>query len=147
MTGRCERLAGLVGAMAVCACGSSDPPRSGGDVPAAVNDAGHCADLVVLSAGGIFLGRATSDPSAADGICNASGTYGNEFQPLSIFNKSNVYGGQFSPEGAYNASAKKSPVLLCRSTGEPMANVTKNTYQAYPIDPDLLCAALAAAGY
>jgi hypothetical protein len=147
MIGRWERLVGLVGATAACACGSSDPPRSGGDVPAGVNDAGHCADLVVLSASGIFLGRATSDPSVADGVCNASGTYGNEFQPLSIFNKSNLYGGQYSPEGAYNASANKSPVLLCRSTGEPMATITKNRYQAYPIDPDLLCATLAAAGY
>jgi hypothetical protein len=147
---RRAQIAGLVGLLAVrslSACSSPAPPRNGGDAPNGVSDAGHCDDLVVVSANGVFLGRATSDPTAADGVCNASGEYGNEFMPLSVFNTSNVYGGAYSPEGAYNASARVSPLLLCRTTGLPMGSITKNRYLANPIDPDELCASLAGAGY
>ncbi len=146
MAGARMRLLALIGVVVAGACSSSEAPRAP-DATGGLSNGGHCADLAVLSAGSVFLGRATSDATAVDGVCNPSGDYGNEFAPLSIFDKSSVYGGMYSPEGAYNATANKSPRLVCRTTGDSLASVSKNKYLPNAIDPDALCASLAAAGY
>lgn len=105
-----------------------------------------CSDLVVVADDGTYLGEATSNEFAVDGVCNDFSQYGSEFSSTSIFNDFSTYGSQFSSLSAYNQFTSTPPVLYCISTDTVLNAVSKNTFVAGSIDPDLLCAVLAANG-
>jgi hypothetical protein len=105
-----------------------------------------CSDLVVVANDGTYLGEATSNAFAVDGVCNEFSQYGSEFSATSIFNDFGTYGSQFSTLSAYNQFTTTPPVLYCISTDTVLNAVSKNTFVAGAIDPDFLCAVLAANG-
>lgn len=124
----------------VCAppthCEPAPPPIPGG-----------CADLVLVADDGTYLGDATSNEYATDGVCNEYSSYGSAYSSTSIFNDSGTYGSEYSLESAYNASTWTPPFLYCVTTDEVWNPVTKNDLLDEAIDPDLLCRALAENGY
>jgi hypothetical protein len=105
-----------------------------------------CANLVLLANDGTFLGQATSSTFATDGVCNEFSQYGSLFAATSIFNEFGQYGGQFSSLSAYNQFTSTPPVLYCVTTDTVLNPVSKNTVLVGAIDPDALCAVLAANG-
>lgn len=105
-----------------------------------------CGTLVLVGDDGQFLGVATSNEFATDGVCNRFSLYGSDFATNGIFNQFSQYGSQFSQLSAYNQFTSTPPVLFCDASGEPVAYVTKNALLSPRVDPDQLCAALAQAG-
>jgi hypothetical protein len=105
-----------------------------------------CPDLVLQANDGTFLGDATSDEVAVNGVCNPIGSYGSQISPTSIFNPVGAYGSQLAAESAYNEFSTTPPVLFCPSTGSALNPVSKNAFLTGAIDPDLLCAVLAENG-
>ena len=104
-----------------------------------------CTEVVLRAADGTFLGDATRFLTA-DSVCNVAGTYGNAASPTSIFNPVGTYGNTFGTLSAYTPSTLTPPVLFCTTTGASLNPVSKNTTLVGVIDPDVLCAALAANG-
>jgi hypothetical protein len=107
---------------------------------------GGCTQLVLVGDDGTFLGDATSNQFAANGVCNSQGLYGGQFGPDSIYNQFGTYGSQFAPLSAYNQSTSTPPHLECAATSEALNFVTKNMFLPNPIDPDSLCSTLQASG-
>jgi hypothetical protein len=105
-----------------------------------------CTNVVLLANDGTFLGQATSNTFATDGVCNEFSQYGSQFAATSIFNEFGQYGGQFSSLSAYNQFTTTPPVLYCVMTDTVLNPVSKNTILIGAIDPDALCAVLAANG-
>ena len=106
-----------------------------------------CPELVLLANDGTFLGEATSNAFASDGVCNEFGQHGSPFAAESIFNQFGQYGSPFASLSAYNEFSSTPPVLYCVTTDTFFNSVSKNTFAAgNPIDPDALCAVLAANG-
>jgi hypothetical protein len=108
---------------------------------------GTCTDLVLMADDGELLGIASSNEYATDSVCNQYSNYGSEYSSSSIFNKYGTYGSEFGQLSAYNEYTRTPPFLYCVSTDEVLNPITKNTLLPNPIDPDLLCATLAAKGY
>ena len=121
--------------------GAGSPPVTGGLVPITT-----CNKLTLVAEDGEFLGVATSNKFATDGVCNEFSQFGNEFGSNSIYNEFGQYGGQFSSKSAYNEFTSTPPRLRCES-GTLLNPVTKNRFLANAIDPDVLCQTLAANGY
>lgn len=105
-----------------------------------------CTNVVLLANDGTFLGQATSNTFATDGVCNEFSQYGSQFAATSIFNEFGQYGSQFSSLSAYNQFTSTPPVLYCVTSDTVLNQVSKNTILAGAIDPDTLCAVLAANG-
>jgi hypothetical protein len=105
-----------------------------------------CGNLVLLANDGTYLGDATSNQFAADGVCNEFSQYGSQFAATSIFNQFGQYGSQFSTLSAYNEFTTTPPVLYCVGNDTVLNPVSKNTFLAGAIDPDFLCAVLAQNG-
>jgi len=105
-----------------------------------------CTQLVLLAAEGTFLGDATSNAGAIDGVCNQFGQYGSDFSPTSIFNPFGLYGSPSAAFSAYNEFTASPPALYCTGSEDPLNPVTKNALLAGAIDPDFLCAVLAQNG-
>lgn len=105
-----------------------------------------CTQLVLLAAEGSFLGEATSNAGAIDGVCNQFGQYGSDFSPTSIFNPFGLYGSPSAVFSAYNEFTTSPPALYCTGSEDPLNPVTKNALLAGAIDPDFLCAVLAQNG-
>jgi hypothetical protein len=105
-----------------------------------------CGDLVLLANDGTYLGEATSNQFAVDGVCNEFSQYGSEFSTTSIFNEFSQYGSPFATLSAYNEFTATPPVLYCVSNDTVLNPVSKNTLIAGAIDPDFLCAVLAQNG-
>lgn len=105
-----------------------------------------CLDLVLLADDGTFLGEATSNAFATDSVCNEFGQYGSQFSSTSIFNQFGQYGSPFASLSAYNEFTTTPPLLYCVNTDAVLNPVSKNTFIAGAIDPDVLCAVLAANG-
>jgi hypothetical protein len=104
-----------------------------------------CTEVVLRAADGTFLGEATRFLTP-DSVCNVAGTYGSAGSPTSIFNPLGTYGNTFGALSAYTPSTLTPPVLFCTTTGASLNPVSKNTTLVDVIDPDVLCAALAANG-
>jgi hypothetical protein len=104
---------------------------------------GNCGRFVVR-VGSTFLGLATSNKFTADSVCNPNGNYGNTFSQTSIFNKNSQYGNTFGTNSAYNPNAFSPPELYCEGSMMRVAYVTKNLSLFGRVDPDKLCAQLAA---
>jgi hypothetical protein len=104
-----------------------------------------CAEVILRAADDTFLGRATSFLTA-DSVCNPASAYGSPASLTSIFNPLGTYGNTFSALSAYTPSTLTPPVLFCTTTGASLNPVSKNTTLVDVIDPDVLCAALAANG-
>jgi hypothetical protein len=100
-----------------------------------------------MGADGTFLGDAASNMFAVNGVCNQFSQYGSQFSTTSIFNQFGTYGSQFSTLSAYDLFTTTPPLLFCATTLQRLNPVSKNTVLLNAIDPDLLCATLAAAGY
>jgi hypothetical protein len=105
-----------------------------------------CGDLVLLANDGTYLGDATSDQFAVDGVCNEFSQYGSPFASSSIFNEFSQYGSPFASLSAYNEFTSTPPVLYCSGNDTVLNAVSKNTFVAGAIDPDFLCAVLAQNG-
>jgi hypothetical protein len=105
-----------------------------------------CGRTILRGTDGQFLGLATSNKFATDGVCNMFSQYGSQYSTTSIFNKFGTYGSEFSTFSAYNRFTVTPPYLACEDSGKKLQQVTKNTILVNGIDPDALCAALAAAG-
>lgn len=128
-------------------CGARDPnemPVAVEPVPVSLTP---CADLTLLGDDGEFLGVASSNEFETDGVCNEFSNYGSEFSSTSIYNEFSNYGSEFSPLGAYNEFTSTPPFLYCASSDTVMNPVTKNSLLSGAVDPDVLCAALAANGF
>jgi hypothetical protein len=130
----------LVGDASVCApsdaCAARSDPASGA-----------CAQLIVLAEDGTYLGRASSDPFASDGVCNSDSDYGDQDGADSIWNPHGRYGSADSADSAYSLDSGTPPTLYCESSGDLMNPVTKNSLIPDALDPDNLCDELAASGY
>jgi hypothetical protein len=105
-----------------------------------------CGRVILQGSDGKFLGVATSNQLATDGVCNQFSSFGSQFSQTSIFDQFSPYGSQFSQWSAYNPLTNTPPFLSCEASGGRLQWVTKNTLLANTIDPDRLCATLAAAG-
>ena len=105
-----------------------------------------CPGLVLQANDGTFLGDATSDEVAVNGVCNPIGSYGSQLSPTSIFNPVGAYGSQLGAQSAYNEFSATPPALFCPGTGAALNPVSKNAFLSGAIDPDLLCAVLAENG-
>jgi hypothetical protein len=105
-----------------------------------------CGQLVLLANDGTFLGDATSNQFATDGVCNEFSQYGSPFAATSIFNEFGQYGSPFAASSAYNDFTSTPPVLYCSGNDTVLNPVSKNTFIAGAIDPDVLCAVLAQNG-
>lgn len=136
----------------VCAAPILCEPPPGGSVPGAGPGTGSltpittCTKLSLVGDDGQFLGVASSNTFATDGVCNEFSQYGNEFGSNSIHNEFGQYGGEFSSKSAYNQFTSTPPRLRCES-GAQLNPVTKNKFLADAIDPDVLCPTLAANGF
>jgi hypothetical protein len=104
-----------------------------------------CTEVTLRAADGTFLGDATSFLTP-ESVCNPAGAYGSEASPTSIFNPFGTYGDSFGALSAYAPSTLTPPVLSCTTTGASLNPVSKNAALVGAIDPDVLCAALAANG-
>jgi hypothetical protein len=116
------------------------------DLCAAPPPAAGCGDLVLVANDGTYLGDATSNQFAVDGVCNEFSQYGSQFAATSIFNEFGQYGSPFAALSAYNELTSTPPVLYCSGDETVLNAVSKNTLLAGAIDPDLLCAVLAQNG-
>lgn len=116
------------------------------DLCAAPPPAVGCGELVLLANDGTYLGDATSNTFAADGVCNEFSQYGSHFAASSIFNEFGLYGSPFAALSAYNEFTSTPPVLYCSGDDTILNPVSKNTLLAGAIDPDFLCAVLAQNG-
>jgi hypothetical protein len=134
-----------------CLSGCCAPLQNGGSICAAAAfcPPPRCANLQLKAPDGTYLGDATSNPFAANGVCNVNGLYGSMFGVFSIHNSSGLYGSSFGINSAYNAFSISPPFLFCATTRQTLNQVSKNQFLASlnVIDPDQLCATLAAAGY
>jgi hypothetical protein len=117
------------------------PPAHGTLVPITT-----CSTLALIADDDQFLGNASSNRYATDGICNEFSQYGSEFGSHSIHNEFGTYGGEFSNLSAYNKFTNTPPHLRCEN-GSELNPVTKNQFLAGVIDPDVLCETLASNGY
>ena len=108
---------------------------------------GRCTRLVLVANDGTFLGDATSNPYAVEGVCNEYSSYGSPYSTTSIYNEYGTYGSPYNTLSAYNEFTRTPPRLGCSDTGELLNPVTKNTFLADAIDPDLLCPFLDSNGY
>ncbi|MEP6652073.1 MAG: hypothetical protein ABJA82_01875 [Myxococcales bacterium] len=124
------------GPVSLCAA----PPPAGVILPPG------CGRLILRGNDGQFLGVATGNQFAADSVCNSFSLYGSQFSATSIFNQFSLYGSSFSVLSAYSEFTATPPVLQCETSMMKLNPVTKNKFLASPIDPDVLCAALTAAG-
>lgn len=106
-----------------------------------------CANLTLVGNDGRFLGKATSNQFDAQGVCNAFSPYGSPFAADSIHNQFGIYGSAFSLLSAYDQFSFTPPHLFCVATARVLNFVSKNSFLPNAIDPDLLCAVLAANGY
>lgn len=105
-----------------------------------------CSSLVLLANDGTYLGDATSI-ATANSVCNEYGLYGSQYGVNSIHNPYGLYGGEFAVFSAYNPYTATPPVLYCVNSDSVLNAVSKNEYvSGSPIDPDALCAVLAANG-
>lgn len=98
-----------------------------------------CGDLIIVAEDREYLGIATADKYASDGVCNKYSNYGSEYSSTSIFNEYGNYGSEYSSSGSYNPYTSTPPVLFCSASGEPVAYISKNQTLSPRIDPDLLC--------
>lgn len=105
-----------------------------------------CSRLSLVADDDQFLGNASSNQYTTDGVCNEFSQYGSEFGSNSIHNEFGMYGSEFASLSAYNQFTSTPPRLRCES-GAVLNPVTKNKFLANAIDPDVLCATLAANGY
>lgn len=105
-----------------------------------------CVMLKLVADDGTYLGVASSDRYASDGVCNEYSNYGSKYGTDSIYNQYGNYGSEFSNTSAYNKFTNTPPILRCES-GETKNPVTKNNILAGAIDPDVLCDTLARNGY
>jgi hypothetical protein len=103
--------------------------------------------MEILAPDGAVLGVASSSPSATDGVCNTLSPYGSITSTTSIYNSSGPYGSKSSSLSAYDQSSTMPPLLFCATTQARYVSITKNTRLPYSVDPDTLCAFLAAHGY
>lgn len=105
-----------------------------------------CGEVVLMADDGTYLGDATSNEFAGDGVCNEFSQYGSQFSSTSIFNEFSEYGNRFNSSSAYNEFTTTPPVLYCAGDGTVLNPVSKNTFLAGAIDPDFLCEVLAQNG-
>lgn len=134
-------------------CASSTPPPTmtpGMPVqpvqpPQVITKPAGCGALRIVAADGTYLGLATSDQFGADSVCNEFGTYGSKFQTNSIFNEFGTYGSEFQTQSAYSQFTSTPPALVCPGPNTIIGYVTKGL-KAPAVDPDNLCATLAANG-
>jgi hypothetical protein len=109
------------------------------------------ADCLVILVGddGEFLGEATSNTLATDGVCNEFSSYGSEFSSTSIYNPYGSYGSAYNSLGAYNEYTSTPPFVYDECSGTIIAFVTVNEFLVTTtelVHPDLLCAWLDAEG-
>jgi hypothetical protein len=109
--------------------------------------AGCSGTLVLVADDGKFLGNASSNMLAADGVCNEFSNYGGQFGADSIFNEFGMYGSQFGSLSAYDEFTSTPPFLFCPGANVRLNPVTKNNVLGGAIDPDVLCLVLEANGY
>ncbi|MEO8183999.1 MAG: hypothetical protein ABI895_34695 [Deltaproteobacteria bacterium] len=101
---------------------------------------------MLLANDGTYLGDGTSI-ATANSVCNEYGLYGSQYGVGSIHNPYGLYGSEFAVFSAYNPYTATPPVLYCVDTDAFLNTVSKNQFAAgAPIDPDVLCAVLAASG-
>jgi hypothetical protein len=105
-----------------------------------------CAQLILQGEDGQYLGDATSNQFAPNGVCNTQGLYGGQLGTDSIYNPFGIYGSQSGALSAYDQFTTTPPHLECATTSEALNFVSKNTFLPNVIDPDDLCATLQAAG-
>lgn len=105
-----------------------------------------CGQLVLLGDDGQFLGNATSNAYATDGVCNQYSPHGSAYAADSIYNPYGTYGSKYSSLSAYDPYTSTPPVLFCSDSMDVLNPVTKNSFLAGAIDPDALCAVLAQNG-
>ena len=120
------------------------PPAPGSGRP--LTPITTCNTLTLVADDGQYLGVASSNAFASDGVCNEFSSYGNQFGADSIHNEFGTYGSEFSSMSAYNEFTSTPPRLRCES-GDLLNPVTKNQFLPGAIDPDVLCETLAANGY
>jgi hypothetical protein len=96
-----------------------------------------CASLegTLVYSGTVFLGRVTSNASAADSLSNPYGAYGSPYSATSIFNTFGLYGSQFSTTSAFNDLASNPPII---TNGVVGAYLTTNQIKTPRIDPRAL---------
>jgi hypothetical protein len=104
-------------------------------------------DLILVGSEGEYLGEASSNEYASDGVCNRYSSYGSEYSSTSIYNPYGEYGSSYSSISAYSEYTTTPPQLYCASTDEWLNPVSKNTLLSGAIDPDVLCEVLAENGY
>jgi len=105
-----------------------------------------CGRLILVAIDNAFIGLLTSDKFASDGVCNEFGSYGSKFSSTSIFNQFGSYGSDYSTMSAYSTFTSTPPTAYCENSGEPQFYVTKSSFLAPSVDPDLLCTTLRGAG-
>lgn len=108
---------------------------------------GSCTSLQLVANDGTYLGDATSNTFAANGVCNDVSSYGSSYGSYSIFNSVGNYGSSYSSASAYNQITSTPPHLACADTGKLLNPVSKNQVLVDAIDPDVLCKTLQADGY
>jgi hypothetical protein len=104
-----------------------------------------CTEVILRASDGTFLGDATSFLTA-DSLCNPASAYGSPASPTSIFNPFGTYGNTSGLLSAYSPVTLTPPILVCTTTQAALSPVSKNATLVGVIDPDVLCAALAANG-
>ncbi len=67
---------------------------------------------MVVGADGVYLGKLTANPYAADSIANRYGAYGSPYSPTSINNPYGRYGSVYSPYSATNPYATSPPIVV-----------------------------------
>ncbi|HMC58266.1 MAG TPA: hypothetical protein VKJ01_03645 [Candidatus Solibacter sp.] len=137
MSGCCAPL--VSGAGAVCAPVSNCAPP-GVSLPPG------CGRLILRGNDGQFLGAATGNQFASDGVCNQFTSYGSQFSSTSIFDQFSTYGSAFSVLSAYDQFTVTPPFLQCETSLAMLNQVSKNSFLAGRIDPDVLCSTLTASG-
>lgn len=132
---------GATGSMA-CApasyCIAPPPP------PARIFLPTGCGTPELWAEDGTYLGVATANPVATDGVCNEVSRYGSTVSATSIFNTVGRYGSSVSSQSAYSTITSTPPAIICSTSDALVAYVTKSTLKLGSIDPDDLCARLEA---
>lgn len=92
----------------------------------------------LLANDGTYLGVVSSNKYQTDSICNKYGTYGNPYSTKSVRNKYSTYGSPYSTQSAYNPYTSNPPKIIFQ--GQIVGYLTKNSYKAGAVDPDILFA-------
>lgn len=80
-------------------------------------------------AGGVYLGRLSTNPYAPDSVANPYGRYGSPYSQRSIRNPYSTWGSEYSNQGVTNPYATRAPKLYAKD-GTYLGRLSKNPYRS-----------------